>query len=178
MRIILLTICFIFLSYRVSYYIKGQITSPVQVSGSNANTAKLNIDNMVLRGKDNRSFEYCVMAAQASRVEDDVFSLIDLNVEYFNQDGQMNLSAEHGLINKTRQFLTLEDWVKLQYGQYLLTSKKMELDFKHSIVYAFGGVQLKNHDSLIRSNKCVILNNPKDIVCKGNVQINLRFSGF
>lgn len=178
MRIILLTICFIFLSYRVSYYIKGQITSPVQVTSGATNTAKLNIDNMVLRGKDNRSFEYCVMAAQASRVEDDVFNLVDLNVKYFNQDGEINLSAEHGLINQTKQFLKLEDWVKLQYGQYLLTSKKMELDFNRSIVYASGGVQLKNSDSLISSSKCILLNNPKDIVCKGNVQINLRFGGF
>ena len=178
MRIILLTICFIFLSYRVSYYIKSRITLPVQVTSGATNTEKLNIDNMVLRGKDNRNFEYSVMAAQASRIEDSVFSLVDLNVKYFNQNGQINLSAEHGLIDQTKQFLKLEDWVKLQYGQYLLMSKKMELDFNQSIVYASGGVQLKNHDSLIRSNQCVLLNNPKDIVCKGNVQINLRFSGF
>ncbi len=180
MRTIVALVILAFILLRIQQYTAKSLAqlSNINADQSQNNINTLKIQNLALTKHQNNNLLYQLKSDHAKQIDANIFSLDTITALYQGYANMpINILAARGIIDKTTQTLQLTN-ATIQNHTYLLKTQNIYLDLISASLTAKGKVRFCSDDLNISSDQCFILKNSKQIICKGNVQADISFSGF
>lgn len=139
---------------------------------------QLKISKSIFEGLSSDLLPYKVIAKTATKINDNLYDLQNIDAQYLLENGSLKIKAIDGIFNDEAKSIILQNNVQINYGGAEINSEKIQFDLHNKNAQSDSKVHVKYKNSSLDADRFDTDDSSNIINLEGNVESLFKISDF